>query len=538
MITEVDGVKIKITANVDGFKKELKTTKEQLKKFGNTVEKEVGEKTTKSSKKGKTAMRRAFSVTALSPLLNSVSEFGLKATAIFTAVATSIGYAGKELGEALDNFANLGLTADEMEKFKGIAIGMSSELAFSVEEISKAMSDIYKTFGFTGDKLEEVTALFLKFSKVSGVDAAQGMEALKKIMNGMNIEFDEATKYLEMTNKLSQKIANFDGGAFLDFLGENAVIMEGLTKEQIPELISLYATLTKNGIDTANIQNLINAAYEDSIATGENVSDVWKRYFDVLNSGNTESADFIKISKLLGISMSELKGIVNAMDGDFNSFKDLLNSTGNSIDSAYESLNPLNKQWEIFKNNTSSLLGILGQSLLPILQVVNAVLSRLIGIFFDADGNMTALGRTITIVTGLFLAMSVIPSVLGLISRAIKGLAISIKAATGLTKGLKLMLAGLGALGVLGMLVGFVGNLFGGGSSGGGGSNVSSRMNTPSLRSLTPNSSQMRQKQDNSVTLNNQIISQTNLDGRMIAKNVTNRQRSFSLATSQNLGEH
>ncbi len=181
--------------------------------------------------------------------------------------------------------------------------------------------------------------------------------------------------------------------------------------------------------------------------------------------------------------------------------------------------------------------------LLPILQVVNTVLGTLIRMFYDADGNMTAIGQTILTITGLFLAMASITSVFGLISRAIKGLMFSLKAATGLSKGLKLALAGLGTLGVLGLLISFVSGITGGGGgssdSGGGGISSISAMEMPNLNNIAPRSKDYSFNSNNqSVVLNNQIISQSILDGKTIAKNITKKQRSFSLATSQNIGEH
>ncbi len=344
MMTEIDGVKIKITANVDGLDKDLKTSKKTIKEFGMSVDKNIGDKTEESSKRARRQMRKAFSITASSPLMNAIGKFGLKATAAFVAVATSIGYAGKELGEALDQFANLDLTSQQMEKFKAMAIEMSTQLAFSVEEISSVMASLHKTFGLTGEELKNMTELMLKFTKLTGTDTSQAMLALEKIMNGTGQSLDEVSKYLEMTNKLSQKIDNFDGAAFLDFLGENSVLMKDLNENQIKDMISLYATLTKNGIDTAGMQSLLNKAYEDALATGEDVTDVFQRYMDALQNADGSNREFIKLAEILGVSITELQEIINATNGDLDAFKDIFDGVGNSINDNYEKLNPLNKQ--------------------------------------------------------------------------------------------------------------------------------------------------------------------------------------------------
>lgn len=544
---EVDGVKIRVQAETGQFKKDLKGLTVKLDKFGKTIDDNIGEKTTKGTKDAKNGLRRAFSATALSPFLNSIKHFGIASIAAFTAVATSIGLARLSLSDALNEFAKLDVATDVMEKLKSQAMLLASQYAFSFDEIAKVMSDLKRTFkDLSGQALDDATLLMLKFAEATGVDATSAVKNLQHIMTQMGVSFDEASKFLEVTTRLSQQIVGFNGEQFLDFLGESSVMLKELSQNQIKDIIALYASMEKSGGDVATIQQLINSAFEDSVATGEKFENVWKRYFTTLRDANIEDKEFIRIAKLLNIEASELKKIISSTNMNFDEFRDIINKSGSSIDDVYNKLDPFSKQWTILKNNVSNFLGILGQALLPILQIVSGALQLLTSLLINAEGGFTTLGIVVIAAVSAFLALTTIPAIIGLISKAVTFLAIKMKAVMAATLALKFALLGLGGLGIVLSLLGLFGGL---GSSSSGGDSGSGKIE--GLSSIKKNVLQNIQanvlpqkkelglmtKGNESFVVNNQIISNTNIDGEVVARKVVKNIKTLSKATSQFLQE-
>ena len=129
-----------------------------IKKFGQTVE-----DSTEVVQDAEKKQTKAF------------GGINLKATALATAVGAAFVKVTKSIIEATKNIEEgqqtivnaTGATGESLAGLMDVAKQVYSESEQSFSEVSSAIGEINTRFGYTGEKLREVTGMFLDFAKAT-----------------------------------------------------------------------------------------------------------------------------------------------------------------------------------------------------------------------------------------------------------------------------------------------------------------------------------------------------------------------------------
>ena len=237
--------------------KEATTANEKL---GSSF-KDAGDQAEKAGSKGVGAFTVALGnlvSSAITSAIKGLKDLGKAATDAFGA-----------FDEGRDSiiFAT-GATGEEAEALQESYKKVASSVVADMNDIGKVIGEVSTRMGLTGDELETASESFLKFSKITGMDAKTAVQSVSRAMEKSGIS--DYNRMLDMLVTASQK-----SGVAVDRLTDS------VTKYSVPmknlgftttETISLFAQFEKNGVNVEQAFNGLQKAAANWAKDGKDAS--------------------------------------------------------------------------------------------------------------------------------------------------------------------------------------------------------------------------------------------------------------------------
>lgn len=139
-----------------------------------------------------------------------------------------------EVDDGADILINAtGAVGEQGEELEKIYRKVASTVPASFDEIGGAVGEVNTRFGVMGDELETMSDDFLKFSRITGVDAVSGVRLVSRAMGDAGIETKDYKTLLDQLAKASQA--------------------SGISVETLTESLAKYgAPMRQLGFDTAS----------------------------------------------------------------------------------------------------------------------------------------------------------------------------------------------------------------------------------------------------------------------------------------------
>lgn len=219
---------------------QVEVYKGDLDELGKEEEK-VGKKAEDTANGGLSAFGVALGNLAANAISAVIDKLGELAAAAVNAF--------ESFDEGRDNLIKAtGAVGDAADEITAAYSKTAKSVRGDLGDIGSAVGEVNTRFGFTGDKLSNVTEDFVKFADITGTDATQAVRLVARAMGDAGIDADD---YSELLDQLA--IAAQASGISVDTLAES------ITKYGAPmralgfdtsESIALFSSWEKAGVNT------------------------------------------------------------------------------------------------------------------------------------------------------------------------------------------------------------------------------------------------------------------------------------------------
>ena len=177
--------------------------------------------------------------------------------------------------QAGEGFAKVSTIADEtvlsMDGIKAGVMSVSDETGVAVTEFNEAL---YQTISATGDTANAIgyTEIAAKAAKGGFTDTATAVDGLTTIMNSYGLSGVENMQKISDMMLMTQNYGKTTFGELASSMG-NVVPIASQMNMSVEELMSIMATLTKNGIGTSEAVTGLKAALSNIIKPSTEAAD-------------------------------------------------------------------------------------------------------------------------------------------------------------------------------------------------------------------------------------------------------------------------
>lgn len=271
----------------------------------------------------------------------SVAAFGGMATAAVTA------FTQVEQAEniAVNGAGAMGEAADEIRRsVRDVAASAPGDL----ESVGQAVGDVNTHFQVTGERLDEISGAFLKFSKITGGDVSTSIENVAMSMKAFNVPADQTELVLDHLASTSTatgvsvdtltSLVNANGSTFREMgltLQDSVTLLGNFEAAGVPVdsmltgLKKAAANCAKEGISMGDMLTQLTADLQDPAKEAE----ATQTAFDLF--GSKAATAFIDAAKSGRVNLADLGGSLGDAEGFVNG---LCDETMSSSDKMQEAL--------------------------------------------------------------------------------------------------------------------------------------------------------------------------------------------------------
>lgn len=320
---------VETTAALDKAEKELK-------EFNEAGQKETPKIKSKFEELGKSLSAVGEKLKEVGGKITAVGEeMTKKVTAPILAVGGAAVAAFNQVDQGLDIIIQkTGATGEALEGMEEVYENLGKTIPASFEEIGTAVGEVNTRFGITGQQLEEVSGLFLKFAQLNGQDVNSAIDQTQKALAAYGLGAESAGAYLDAMNKVAQNT-----GVSVDKLQTgivaNATAFQelGLSLEQSTVLMG---DLEKSGADSQTVLNGLRKALKNATAEGIPLDTALANLQDTILNGEGAMDGLTAAYDLFGKSGDQIYSAVRNGALDFSALGSAALNAGGSVSDTFE----------------------------------------------------------------------------------------------------------------------------------------------------------------------------------------------------------
>ncbi len=412
-LTEAEAEEIRLQKSLDVVNKELVTQKSGWTQLGTSL--------TENGKK-------------LQEVGGKISDVGknlsLKLTAPIIGAGTAAVKFFGDFQEGVNKINTLDMSAppEKINKIKGEMLALSSKTGIAATDISEATYQMGSALGELGDDVVSYVEVANKAAIGGFTDTSTAVNGLTTVMNTYGLKGSEAMSKISDQMLMAQNLGKTSFGEVASSIG-NVVPIANSLNVSTEELFASYATLTKNGIATAQATTGLKAAYSNIIKPSSDASKAaeqlgidfsaahlqsvgWAGFLDEIKEktgGNTET-----MAKLFG-SVEALNTVTvltseNGMNDLNNALVAMENSTG-ATDAAFAKMQEgVNKSFSMVLNDLKNTAIQLGDIIAPAIEPIIEKLGEAIKWFGTLDDSVKT---TVIVFAGIAAAIGPVVAAIG-----------------------------------------------------------------------------------------------------------------------------
>lgn len=277
----------------------------------------------------------------------SLDSFGVMlgnlASNLITAVINKI---GELAGAVKDAYLEFDAGRDAVVMATGATGEAADELAKSMTNVSRkvkgdfsaigsAVGEVNTRFGYTGEELESTTEQFMKFAKITGMDATKAVQAVSKAMNNAGID---SSKYSEVLDEIA--VAAQASGISAEKLTENLTKYGSQTRAaglNTKESIALFAQFEKSGVNAETALGGLKTAVKSWSDEGKNSRIEFQRTIqDIKDSPNVLEATQKAIDVFGSKAGAELADAIHSGRFEYSEFLSVIKGSEGTVSATYE----------------------------------------------------------------------------------------------------------------------------------------------------------------------------------------------------------
>lgn len=318
-----------------------------------------------------------------------------------------------EVQDGLNIVANkTGATGKELAAMQETAKNLATTLPASFEQAGTAVGELNTRFGITGQELETLSADYIKFAKVNGVDLNNSIDQSQKALAAFGLSAAEAPALLDTLTLAGQKT-----GASVDTL-TSGLIQNGTAFQElglnIDQAVMLMAQMETSGANSETVMQGLRKALKNAAADGIPLDEALTDLQNTILNG-TDSMDGLTASyDLFGKSGDQIYGAVKNGSLDFTQLAAAAQDAGGTLESVFnETLTPAD-QFQMSLNSAKEAGYEVGGTILtmltPALQKFGEIMQKIADWWAGLSPGMQ---QAITIILGIVAVIGPLLVILG-----------------------------------------------------------------------------------------------------------------------------
>ena len=279
---------IKTETELKNLESQLEKEKTTLQKAGAAIQ-DFGDKFTKAGEK----------ITKVGDGIQNAGKKLMPVTAAITGVAAASVAAAKDMDQGYDTIiTKTGATGEVLEDLTEQMDDVFADLPTDAETAGIAIGEVNTRFALTGDKLEELSKDFIRFSEINGTDLNNSIDSVDAIMTKFGVDSSQTSKVLGLMTKAGQ-----DTGLSMDDLYRSLETNGSTLKEMglgLTESVNLLAQFEASGVDSATALAALKKAQQNATAEGKTLDQALNEQIEAIKGASSETEALQIATELFG----------------------------------------------------------------------------------------------------------------------------------------------------------------------------------------------------------------------------------------------
>ena len=406
-----------LTREIIATEQELKSLEKEYKAFGNT-----GVSATQAVSEKLAGIGASLKETG-EKIKNVGTTLSTRVTAPIVGVGAAAMAAWKQVDDALDTVTiKTGASGKALEDLQQRVKNIATSIPTSFERAGIAIGEVNTRFGLVGDELEKLSAQFIKFSDINGIDLNNSIDSVQKAMAAFGLEANQAGAFLDTLNQVGQE-TGVSMDTLISLMVSNAAALQSMGMNAA-DAAHLLGDLEKAGIDTSTVMTGFNKIQTKAMTEGISM----QQAFNKALSSSESAIDYFGAKAGPKLYKAFQNGTLSA-DMFRGGINDLNDALGN-LDKTYDAtLDPSDKLTQAL--NELMLVGhdlgeVMQKELAPIIEEITKLLRDFKDWFVSLDDNTKQMivrcAAVVAVVGPVLVVLGSVISAIGSIVGGINGL--------------------------------------------------------------------------------------------------------------------
>ena len=228
-----------------------------------------------------------------------------------------------------------GATGEAAESLQQSYENVSKNVVADMSDIGKVIGEVNTRFGFTDKQLEDASTQFLKFAKVTGMDAKTAVQSVSRAMEKAGIDGEDLSSTLDMLLTASQK-----SGVAVDRLTDSVTKYSVPMKElgfSTEDTIAIFSTFEKTGVNVEQAFNGMQKAAGNWLKEGKDASSEFASLMEEIKSAPDDMTAAQKATEIFGAKTGgEFAAAVRTGKMEYQDMLGLISNSQGSLESTFD----------------------------------------------------------------------------------------------------------------------------------------------------------------------------------------------------------
>ncbi len=338
---------------------QLKSAEDALKNFGNVAKQQLQAASDKIKEFG-----------------DKVSGIGTNLSKTVTAPIAAIGGASlaafSEVDAGMDTIvAKTGASGEALQDMQHWAEVVATSMPTTFEAAGTAIGEVNTRFGLMGEELAEVSAGFIRFAEVNGVDLNNSIDSVQQVMSAFGVSAEDTELVLDKLNAVGQATGISMDALESSLLQNNVVLSEmGLNFAQSAEFMG---QLEVAGVDSSAVLTGLKKALQNATKEGIPMQEALAQIQEKMTGASTETEKMQIASELFGAKAGP--AMVKALENgqvSLTNFDSTLEATAGNVGETFNAMLDPMDQTQILMNEVKLAGADLGETIqtaaLPVIE--------------------------------------------------------------------------------------------------------------------------------------------------------------------------
>ena len=340
-----------------------------------------------------------------------------------------------QLDEGLDIVTKkTGATGDAMAEFEGIVKSIGKTIPTSFSTAGEAVGEVNTRFGVTGQELEDLSTLFIKFADINDTDVTGSVDSVQKVLAAYNLEAKDTESVLDALTKVSQNTGISVGTLEAGLLNNSAAFQEmGLSVNQAADFMG---QVEMSGADVSAVMGGLSKALKNSAKDGKDMNTALADLQKEIEGSKDGTDGLTAAYDLFGKSGDKIYGAIKNGTLDFENLGAAASESGGTVTETFDGLQDPIDKFQTVLNQLIELGYEIGNAVMPVIQDVLETVVPVIQNVTDAWNSLgeeqqgfivkaalvvAAIGPVLSAIGSVISVVGTVTSVIGTLSGLVGG---------------------------------------------------------------------------------------------------------------------